>query len=258
MDEFLQPTVTCPHCNNENSPHSHYCTACGNKIQPASVDIEIENKNSKYGLLIASFLFLLLISLTGYLRFFHQYGSANFMLAMYLVFDSFVLLAALFLWKDIKHSLKIKKIDWLVLSGVVAGSYALGIVFHYMVRFINAGLYHSNYAMYMFDETDHAILFSFLGICLQPALFEELAYRGAVYGSLKNHLDEKSIVIVSALLFAFSHLSPVGMIWLVPLGLILGWLRRYTKCIWYGVLFHMLYNFSAILLDATERGMIKL
>jgi membrane protease YdiL (CAAX protease family) len=219
-------------------------------------DEELKN-NSSTGIWISVVLFFTLISLTAYLRFGHTIGSAGFMLQIYIIFDVLVLIGAFMLRKEIIPALKIEKINWNILSGVIGGAIVMGFLFHYMVKFINHGLYDSSFNMYMFDETNYPLLFSYLGICLQPAIFEELAYRGAVYGSLQKHMDERSIVIVSAMLFAMAHLSPVGMIWLLPLGLILGWLRMHTKCLWYGVIFHMLYNFSAILVDAHERGIIN-
>jgi uncharacterized protein len=257
MEEFQELQFRCPHCSQPVVKGSQFCVYCGTKMPPEISGKEEEKKVSGDGLWLPVILFFSLISLTAYLRFSHQAATPDFMLGMYVVFCSFILIAAALAWKDIKPALRVEKINWNMLGIVIAGPILMGFLFHYMVKFINNGLYNSTVDIYMFEDTSYPILFSFLGICLQPAIFEELAYRGIIFGRLKNYMDEGSIVIVTGMLFALSHLSPVGMIWLLPLGLVLGALRKYTKCIWYGVIFHMLYNFSAILLSAHERGMMN-
>lgn len=84
-------------------------------------------------------------------------------------------------------------------------------------------------------------------ICLQPAIFEELAFRGIIQGSLGRVLGDREALIVSALMFGILHLSIPSLPHLLVLGLILGWLRLRTKSLLPGMVLHFTHNFLVIL-----------
>jgi membrane protease YdiL (CAAX protease family) len=86
-----------------------------------------------------------------------------------------------------------------------------------------------------------------LTICVQPAIVEELAFRGFIFGSLRRILDGREAILVSALLFAIMHLSPLSFVHLAILGIALGWLRERTGSVYPGMLLHFCHNFLVIL-----------
>jgi membrane protease YdiL (CAAX protease family) len=88
-----------------------------------------------------------------------------------------------------------------------------------------------------------------LMVCVQPALIEELAFRGIVYKALDNALKPRETILISAFLFAMLHLSLVSMFHLMLLGLFFGYIRYKTKSIWPSVLAHFLHNFGAVIVD---------
>lgn len=94
----------------------------------------------------------------------------------------------------------------------------------------------------IFLWSDHPLLFSLLSIAVMPALTEELAFRGILFGQLQRLTTVNSAIIVTGLLFAFVHFSMLGMYWLFPAGLLYGWIRAREGHIWWGVLLHMTHN----------------
>ena len=86
-----------------------------------------------------------------------------------------------------------------------------------------------------------------IAICLQPAIFEELAFRGIIQGALGRVLGDREALIVSALMFGILHLSIPSLPHLLVLGLILGWLRLRTKSLLPGMALHFTHNFLVIL-----------
>jgi uncharacterized protein len=84
-------------------------------------------------------------------------------------------------------------------------------------------------------------------VCVQPAIFEELAFRGIIQGSLGRVLGEQQGLIVSALMFGILHLSIPSLPHLLVLGMILGWLRLRTNSLIPGMVLHFFHNFFVIL-----------
>ena len=86
-----------------------------------------------------------------------------------------------------------------------------------------------------------------LAVCVQPAIFEELAFRGIVLPCLQTVLSTRDAVLVSALLFMTIHLSAPGIPYLFLVGLVLGYARVRTGTIVPGMLLHFLYNLLCVL-----------
>lgn len=80
-------------------------------------------------------------------------------------------------------------------------------------------------------------------VALMPAVFEELAFRGVLYQYFSAVTDERRVVLITAVIFSAMHLNALSLIWLFPLGLLLGYLRKKHHTVWYGVLFHFTFNF---------------
>ena len=45
------------------------------------------------------------------------------------------------------------------------------------------------------------------------------------------------------------HLSIISLLWLVPLGLVLGFLRGKYNTLWYGMVAHFTYNFAITIFE---------
>ncbi len=81
-----------------------------------------------------------------------------------------------------------------------------------------------------------------LSMCIQPAIVEELAFRGVILGALRPIVGPRSAILVSAVLFAILHLSIPSFPHLLVLGIILGVLRTWSGSLYPGMLLHFLHN----------------
>ena len=77
-----------------------------------------------------------------------------------------------------------------------------------------------------------------------PAIFEELCFRGFLFGALRTRLDGLWTVIVSAVLFGVFHemLFSGRLLPSTFLGLVLGWVRLRSGSVLPGMVLHALHN----------------
>lgn len=80
-----------------------------------------------------------------------------------------------------------------------------------------------------------------------PAVFEELAFRGLIFGLLKRHLRTAEVFVISSFAFAILHLSVPSLVTHVPMGLYFCWLRHRSGSIYPGIVAHFAHNFGLIL-----------
>ena len=90
----------------------------------------------------------------------------------------------------------------------------------------------------------------FLVVILAP-LSEELLFRGWIYTALRVRFGFSAALWASAVLFALAHWESTHLyaVVILPIGLVLGYLRERTGSARATTLFHMIYNFSALALS---------
>ena len=86
-------------------------------------------------------------------------------------------------------------------------------------------------------------------VCVQPAIVEELAYRGIIQTNLGRVLTVREAMIVSSLMFMVMHLTPLAFPHLFLIGMVLAWLRVRTGSLWPGVLMHFSHNLLCVLAE---------
>jgi membrane protease YdiL (CAAX protease family) len=84
-------------------------------------------------------------------------------------------------------------------------------------------------------------------IAVQPAIFEELTFRGVVLDGLRGSLSTREAVVVSAILFTILHCQVFGVAHLLAIGLTLGWLRVRTGSLLPGMVVHFGHNALCVL-----------
>jgi membrane protease YdiL (CAAX protease family) len=84
-------------------------------------------------------------------------------------------------------------------------------------------------------------------VCIQPAVFEEIGFRGVILPALQPALAPSEAVIVSALLFMTLHLTIGSFPHLFVMGLVLGYLRVKTGSLLPGMLMHFAHNLLCVL-----------
>jgi sodium transport system permease protein len=81
-------------------------------------------------------------------------------------------------------------------------------------------------------------------LAIVPAIFEELCFRGFIFGALRTRLSGVHTIVASALLFGVFHeiLSSGRLLPSTFLGLVLGWVRLRTRSVLPGMLLHAINN----------------
>lgn len=79
-------------------------------------------------------------------------------------------------------------------------------------------------------------------IAVLPAIGEELLFRGVILSGLLGVFGRRRAIIVSALLFATIHLSPLSFAHLALLGYVLARVRVGSGSLWPCMLIHAAYN----------------
>jgi membrane protease YdiL (CAAX protease family) len=88
-----------------------------------------------------------------------------------------------------------------------------------------------------------------LCVCIQPAVIEELAFRGV----LQKALGPAETIVVSAMMFMILHLSVARFPHTLALGLASGFMRYRTRSLYPCMLMHFSHNLLCILSDTMMR-----
>jgi membrane protease YdiL (CAAX protease family) len=156
-------------------------------------------------------------------------------------------------WREIATALRrVPHVGWFALAAV--GALATFAVASAAVAALKHLVHipQVNYTDAYFDA-DYGWLVPILTICVQPAVIEELAFRGVIFAALRRVLDPSETVLVSALMFMILHLAVPSFPHLFLIGLILGWLRNRTGSLYPGMLLHFTHNLLCVL---AERGVL--
>jgi hypothetical protein len=97
-----------------------------------------------------------------------------------------------------------------------------------------------------FLEAGYGLPWIILAVCVQPAVFEEIAFRGIVFSGMLQILDRKDAVLVSSLLFMTIHLTVLSFPHLFVIGLALGYLRLRTGSFYPGMVLHFAHNLLCV------------
>lgn len=79
-------------------------------------------------------------------------------------------------------------------------------------------------------------------VAVLPAIGEEMLFRGVILTALLGTFSTRVAVVVSSMLFATIHLSPLSFVHLTALGLVLAMVRVRSNSIYPCMLLHGLYN----------------
>lgn len=91
-------------------------------------------------------------------------------------------------------------------------------------------------------------------ICVQPAIIEELAFRGVILHGLRGAMSDREAIIVSSLMFAILHLNLLGIPYLFVVGATAGWIRIKSGSLLPCMLLHFCHNFLVIAQEAGWLG----
>ena len=86
---------------------------------------------------------------------------------------------------------------------------------------------------------------SFFNLIVVASIVEEIIFRGVLFDLFKRRYDEKLCLLVTSILFGFSHAfihSPLWALGTIVPGVLFGVLKMRTKKIYASVTIHLLFN----------------
>ncbi len=84
-------------------------------------------------------------------------------------------------------------------------------------------------------------LLVFSAVILAP-LWEELIFRGLIFGYLKSRMSVFAALLVSSLIFSAYHLNEAALMPLLIVGIATGYVYERTRSLYFAIFFHALFN----------------
>ena len=237
----------CIHCHLSIAEEAMFCSHCG-LLQDAA---NAEQRQNRLFLLAVFFGIHLTVCLIS------NFSPAAHSLIPLFMFDGVLsvvtIIYATILRKELLHLFRWAHFS--VLKVLIYGSAAIAaaVLVNVSVKWLNRTIFDSeSYYYYAFSHLKYAKLVTVLMVGLQPAIFEELAFRGVLQQGLNKVVDTKQAIFISAFLFALLHMSFISFFWLLPFALCLGYIRVKEDTLWYGVIIHFCFNTTACFLEFFE------
>jgi membrane protease YdiL (CAAX protease family) len=134
---------------------------------------------------------------------------------------------------------------------VAAAAYPIAFVIHAYVTFINRTFsLPGDGGTESFFDAGFGWAAVVVSMCVQPAVIEELAFRGVIQTTLREVIRPFETIIVAAIAFSIMHFNLVMFVPFVLLGLYLGWLRQWTGSLYPAMAAHFLHNALVTLHEA--------
>lgn len=96
------------------------------------------------------------------------------------------------------------------------------------------------------------LLAVYLAVALLAPISEELIYRGLIYRRLRDYLDVKWAMVMSALIFGLIHGNMVQFVFAFLIGLALAAVYERYKTIWAPIAAHMAVNLFSCILETLQ------
>jgi uncharacterized protein len=175
-----------------------------------------------------------------------------------LVFSGFILVFVIIERREIKGLLKFSTIRLKILLPVLFISILYSLAVNVSVTYINVSVLNEGIDRYypIFQNSAYPLLFSILSIAVQPAIFEELAFRGFVFSNLNKVSSAGTAIFISAFMFGIIHMSTISLLWIIPLGMFYAYLRNKYNTLWYGIMAHFIHNLTVVLLELHQDGLL--
>ncbi len=243
-------THQCIHCQLELVEEARYCNHCGGLQSMPDIDDALQKQQRLIVLAIFFGVHLavcLISNFTSYTR-----GLAP-LLIVDGVLSLFTLLYVMLFRSELKYLFRWTSFSLVKAAGYIITAVLGAVVVHFSVKWLNKTIFDADaYYYYAFSHLQYSKLITILVVALQPAIFEELAFRGVLQEGMNKVTDKKPAIFISAFLFTLLHMSFISFFWLMPFALWLGYTRMKEETIWYGVLIHFCFNTTACFLEFFE------
>ncbi|MBG6060096.1 membrane protease YdiL (CAAX protease family) [Cryobacterium sp. MP_M5] len=92
---------------------------------------------------------------------------------------------------------------------------------------------------------------TFVGVALLTPIWEEMVFRGLIYGGLRRRLGFLPATVLSAAAFALVHGIPILLPYLITAGIALAYLREFHTTLWAPITLHVTLNTFAAAVTLT-------
>lgn len=252
MEHHDQDIYYCDDCDSKVKGFHRFCHNCGAYLGADAERIDVfNNYNLRSAFIFYSiYLFVCLaVKFTGWFR------SYDYIFFIEIFLAIVTLLFAYRTRKTLLPVLRFNNFNPVVLIAVITGAAIFSTIVSITINQINVSVFRVDTSLFEPYRVYQApIALMIYSIAFMPAIFEEIAFRGILYNYFNAFLDENMVVIITGFIFAAIHLNFFSLVWLIPFGILIGSLRRRYNTIWYGVVFHFVFNLTACLIDLHRVG----
>lgn len=242
-ENVIEAKPACVNCGVALDAKSKFCNICGAHQNSQG----LQEAESKWPLLKQASLFYIILIVSCALPKYVEYFDTTFW-AFFFEVALWISIVAFFAinWRENKKLLRWQSFSWQKLCAYLAITVTGAFGIHYVMGWLNIVIFPNNE---LFDKaTGSGFLYSAIIVfftAVTPAVFEELGFRGYLMQNLLKISDERQAIYVTAFLFAILHLQIVGLAWLLPLAVFLGYIRIKENTLWYGIFIHFAFNLTA-------------
>ena len=249
LKEHTEPVYHCTNCEFESSQAFKFCPKCG--TQRVFIAEERNPFKSRDLRSLLAYFFISIVFLVAY-KASEEYWFGMFE-DMVLVCVVLAIIDLIFAFYNGRKSFLfgVNTVYWKPLTMMVGGLIVFAFMVSFVADFLNSNL-SDGYNFDPFGES-YPLITVIAFHCLYPALFEELAFRGFMINNLQALSNDRTAIGVSAFLFGITHIAFISLLWLIPLGLLFGYLRIRYNTLWYGIVGHFVYN---LVITLIERGIL--
>ncbi|MFT3936961.1 MAG: CPBP family glutamic-type intramembrane protease [Chitinophagaceae bacterium] len=245
-----QDIYVCTNCNQPIAADARFCNHCG--AFQATPDMEDAEKK-QHTLVSLTIFFGVQLAICLFSNFTQYTRGLVPLIIVDAILSAFTIVYVIIFWKDLKRLFAWKSFSIAKLASYASTAIIGAIVVNYAVKWLNKTIFNAeSYYYSAFSHLKYARLATILMVALQPAIFEELAFRGVMQEGMNKITDTKQAIFISAFLFSLLHMSFISFFWLMPFALWLGYIRVKEETIWYGMIIHFCFNTTACFLEFFE------
>jgi len=249
------PNQSCSYCQSLIKVGALFCGGCGQsttaeskklsaKVVNADSDVDINSsKNSWKDLKETLLLFGYLLTTSLIIGIIYQFKEEAFLLIALQVIDVFIILSFMFTsWQKVSlafipRNSNIKSIFKFIIFGLC--TYIFLQLYFYVLAQLGWPV---QSATENYFAKSWPVWSMFIAGAIIPGVFEEIAFRGIIQTRLSQILTPRESLIIQAALFSIIHLSIIIFVSHFVMGLFLGWIRKKSGHIYYGILVHVAWN----------------
>src|SRR5258706_5763987 len=179
-------TYYCEACEAEVKGYHRFCYNCGEYLGSDGTRISLFNNSSMQSAFTFFIIYLFVCLLVHFTNWFDDY-SRLFLVELFL--GTLTLLYVWINFKEIKPVLRFRNFNMVRLTGCISLAVIASVLVNIIVSKLNISFfgtdasYYSRYSIYSMP-----VLVLVYSIALNPAIFEELAFRGVIYNYLNRFL----------------------------------------------------------------------